>query len=169
MAARMSIVAYVFFAILGVFGAHLAGLFEEADLTGETTGAELLRAVLGFFLLLGSLVGLLFVFLQKRRPMTLTDISRWEVVKEKGKRAYVRSAMLKGMLLGFVAIAWPLIGDLKARALDHIVDSLWMYIAIVLICVVASCYAAMRSWNANERGYEAIFQSTPQREDNLKG
>jgi hypothetical protein len=83
-------------------------------------------------------------------------MSDWEVVREKGKRAYIQSALLKGILLGLVAIAWPLLSDYwKGDLVSQTLNSLLIYIAIVLMCVLGGFYAARRTWDANERIYKS--------------
>ncbi len=153
---RKSIVIYSGLVIAGVLGAWLAGLFEPATPSAEISGGELLLAFLGFFLLVGALIGVVLVFRKSMQSRNKLDMSDWEVVREKGKGAYIKSALLKGVLLGLVAITWPVLSDYwKGDLINQTLNSLGIYIAIVLICVLGAYYAAIRTWDANERSYKA--------------
>jgi hypothetical protein len=153
---RKSIVLYSGLIIAGVLGAWLAGLFEPVSPSAEISGGELLLAFLGFFLLIGALIGIVLVFRRTMRSGNKQDMSDWEVVRGKGKRAFIQGALLKGILLGLVAIAWPLLSDYwKGDLVSQTLNSLWIYIAIVLICVLGGYYAARRTWDANERIYKS--------------
>jgi hypothetical protein len=153
---RKSIVLYSGLVIAGVLGAWLAGLFEPVSPSAEISGGELLLAFLGFFLLIGALIGIVLVFRRTMRSGNKQDMSDWEVVRGKGKRAFIQGALLKGLLLGFVAITWPLLSDYrKGDLVSQTLNSLWIYIAIVLTCVLGGYYAARRTWDANERIYKS--------------
>ena len=156
---RKSIVIYSGLIIAGVLGAWLAGLFEPATPSAEISGGELLLAFLGFFLLVGALIGVVLVFRKNMQSGNTHDMSAWEVVREKGKGAYIKSALLKGVLLGLVAITWPVLSDYWKGDVSQTLNSLWIYIAIVLICVFGGYYAAKRTWDANERIYESEHDS----------
>ena len=135
--------------------ARAAGLFEPATPSAEISGGELLLAFLGFFLLVGALIGVVLVFRKNMQSGNTHDMSAWEVVREKGKGAYIKSALLKGVFLGLVAISWPLLSDYWKGDLNQTLNSLWIYIAIVLICVLGAYYAATRTWDANETSHNA--------------
>jgi MFS family permease len=153
---RKSIVLYSGLVIAGVLGAWLIGLFEPPAPSAEISGGQLLLAFLGFFLLVGALIGIVLVFRRTMRSRNKQDMSDWEVVREKGKRAYIQSALLKGILLGLVAMVWPLLSDYwKGDPVSQTLNSLWIYIAIVLMCVLGGFYAARRTWDANERIYKS--------------
>ena len=148
---RKSIVLYSGLIIAGVLGAWLAGLFEPNSPSAEISGSELLLAFLGFFLLMGALIGIVLVFRKSMHSSNKQHMADWEVVRRKGRPAYIQSALLKGLLLGFVAITWPLLSDYrKGDLVNQTLNSLWIYIGIVLICVLGSYYAAKRTWDANE-------------------
>jgi len=152
---RKSIVLYSSLIIAGVLGAWLAGLFEPATPSAEISGGQLVLAFLGFFLLVGALIGVVLLFRKNTQSGNKHNMSDWEVVRGRGKRAYIQSALLKGMLLGLVAISWPLLSDYWKGDLNQTLNSLWVYIAIVLICVLGGYYAAMRTWDTNERTYKS--------------
>src|SRR5215203_1054293 len=96
---RKSIVLYSSLIIAGVLGAWLADLFEPATPSAEIYGGELVLAFLGFFLLVGALIGVILLFRKNMQSADKHDMSDWELVRERGKRAYIQSALLKGMLL----------------------------------------------------------------------
>ena len=153
---RKSIVLYSGLIIAGVLGAWLASLFEPVSSSEEISGGQLLLAFLGFFLLMGALIGIVLVFRKSMRSSSKSDLSGWEVVRGKGRRAYIQSALLKGTLLGLVAISWPLLSEYRSGELaNQTLNSLWIYIAIVLVCVLGGYYAARRTWNLNETIYKS--------------
>jgi hypothetical protein len=145
---RKSIVLYSGLIIAGVLGAWLAGLFGPASPSEEISGGELALAFLGFFLMVGALIGVILVFRHNVHSSNKQDMPNWEVVREGGRRAYIQSALLKGFVLGLVAISWPMLSDFRK---GDFVNSLWIYIPIILICVFGAYYAAKRTWDANER------------------
>ena len=153
---RKSTVLYSGLITAGVLGAWLAGLFEPATPSAEISGPQLLLAFLGFFLLVGSLIGVVLVFRRNQHSTHKPDMSDWEVVREKGRSSYIKSALLKGTLLGLVAISWPVLSDYRnGNFRNQSLNSLWIYIAIMLLCVFGGYYAANRTWDANERIYKS--------------
>jgi hypothetical protein len=149
---RKSIVLYSGLVIAGVLGAWLAGLFEPASPSAEISGGQLALAFLGFFLLVGALIGVVLVFRQNVHSGNKQAMSNWEVVREGGRRAYIQSALLKGFFLGLVALSWPILSDYrKGDFVNQTLNSLWIYIAILYICVFGAYYAAKRTWDANEQ------------------
>lgn len=153
---RKSIVLYSGLVIAGVLGAWLAGLFKPVSPSAEISGGELALAFLGFFLLVGALIGVVLVFRQNVHTSNKQGMSNWEVVREGGRRAYIQGALLKGFVLGLVAISWPILSDYrKGDFVNQTLNSLWIYIPILLICVFGAYYAARRTWDANERSYKS--------------
>jgi len=162
MSRRKSIIVYAALVAGALLGARLVGLFEGESPGREISGLEMLTALFGFLLFLGALIGIVLMIRQNMRPMNEREIFEWEILRRKGRGAYIRQAILKGVLFGLLAISWPVISDyLKERSFDLMVDSLWIYVALFLTCVLGAYYAAIRIWDANERHFEALVQSRP--------
>ena len=81
---RKSIVLYSGLIIAGVLGAWLAGLFGPASPSEEISGGELALAFLGFFLMVGALIGVILVFRHNVHSSNKQGMPNWEVVREGG-------------------------------------------------------------------------------------
>ena len=147
-----SVIVYMILAVFPILGAQLLRLFEVDSPAKEVSSLELLSALLGFLLLLTALIGTILLIRHNMRPMSRGDISEWEIVRRQGKRAFVRNALLKGIAFGLLAVSWPLVSEYsRAKSFGPMVHSFWMYLALIMTCVVGASYAAIRIWNANER------------------
>jgi hypothetical protein len=157
MSRRKSIVVYAALIALGLLGAYQVGMFEGESVSRDVSGFELILALIGFFLLLGALIGIVLVIRQNSRPMSESEMREWAIVREVGKRKYILRAVLKGVLFGVLAISWPIISDYwKVKSFDLIIDSIRTYAALVLTCVFGAYYAGIRTWDANDRDFGAV-------------
>jgi TRAP-type C4-dicarboxylate transport system permease small subunit len=162
MTRRCSILAYVILIALGILGAWLIGMFEGETPAEDISGLDMLLSFVGFFIFLGALIGVVLVIRQNMRPMGQGEIAGWGIIRKRGKRSYTRNAIVKGMLFGLIGISWPVVSDFpKVKSFSLILDSIWIYGALFLVCVFAAFYAAVRMWDANERDYEAIAPPQP--------
>lgn len=156
---RKSIIVYVALVAGALLGARLVGLFEGESPAREISGLEMLTALFGFLLFVGALIGIVLMIRQNQRPMNEREMFEWEMLRREGRGNYIRRAILKGVLFGLLTITWPLISDyLSARSFGPMVDSLWIYVALFLTCVLGAYYFAVRIWNTNERDFEAPSQ-----------
>ena len=168
MTRRNSILAYMILIALGILGAWLVGMFEGEEPAGDISGLEVLLSLVGFFIFLGALIGIVLVIRQNMRPMSQKEIAGWEIIRKRGKRSYIRNAIVKGILFGLLGISWPVMSDFwKVKSFSLIRDSIWIYVALFLVCVFAVFYAAIRTWDANERDYEALATSQPQHNNGM--
>src|SRR5437660_220720 len=128
---KQSIAGYATLLILSFVGAWLTGLFENSDRLKEVSGGELLAAFLGFFILVGALLGIVLLIRRDLTPLTEDQVSEWEHVRRRGRSPYVRAAIIKGFIIGLFALSWPFISDYwKTRSLSLILDSAWIYTAV---------------------------------------
>lgn len=163
MSRRNTALAFASLIASAILGAWLTGMFEGEKKAEDISGLTLLLGVLGFFIFLGSLIGILLLIRQNLRPMSQREMLAWETIREKGKRSYIRNAIVRGFILGLISITWPLISDYwKVKSFGSIINSLWIHVALFLVVIFASYYAAIRTWDANEKDYEVLIQSTPQ-------
>ena len=160
---RSSAISYIALVVLGLIGAWLTGLFERTNRAHEVSGGELFAAFVGFFIFLGALLGIVLLIRRNIRPWTDEHLSQWESIRKRGRSAYIREAIIKGLVVALLALSWPLITDYwKTRSLSLILDSAWIYTALFLTCVFGMYYAALRTWSANEKHYEnRIHQMEP--------
>ena len=155
MSRRNSVVAYLLLIALVVFGAWLNGQFMD-----DVSGLSFLRLILGLIIVVGALIGIVLLIRRDMRPMNQRELAVWEIIREKGKRNYLRDAIVNGIIFGLISISWLLISDLwKAKSFASLIDSLWIYVVLFLTCVLAVYYAAVRTWDANEKDYEALVKS----------
>src|SRR5215212_9004948 len=111
MTRRNSILAYMTLIALGVLGAVLIGLFEGEEPTGDISGLDMLLSFVGFFIFLGALIGIVLVIRQNMRPMSQEEIVGWEIIRKRGKRSYIRNAIVRGILFGLIGVSWPVMSD----------------------------------------------------------
>ncbi len=164
-----SIVAFAIFVSLGFFGAWLVGLFETTNPSANVSGWELLLAFLGFLILVAALIGIVLLIRRNIQHGTEKDMAEWKSIRKQGKRRYFRAAIVKGVFLGLVFLL-PLIAYYqKANSFGPSINRLWIYAALFLASVLASYFAALRTWNANERDYEAAVHSKPEQAYDLPG
>ena len=161
MSRRNSVFAYLFLIGLAIFGAWLNGQF-----TGSVESLSFLRLFSGLVIMIGALVGIVLLIRRGLRPMDKRELAVWGVVRGRGKRSYIRSAALKGVLFGLVSISWPIINDLRKARLTS--DSLLVCVALFLTCVFGMCYAAIRIWDANEKAYEVLAPPVPQHNNGVR-
>ena len=158
-----SVAAYLLLIALVFLGAWLNGQF-----TDDVDDVSFLRLASGLVIMVGALIGIVLLIRRDLRPMNQRELAAWEAIREKGKRSYLRSAIIRGTGFGLIGISWPLARDLwKAKSLAPVIDSLWIYIAVFLTFVFAAFYAAVRSWDANEKDYEALAESAAQHNNGM--
>jgi hypothetical protein len=151
MSGRNSIAAYLMLIALAVLGAWLNGQFQD-----DVTDASLLRLMAGLVIMVGALIGIVLLIRRGLRPMGQRELAAWGVVRSGGRRSYLRAAILRGLVFGLFCISWPLARDLRrGESLAPVIDSLWVYVAVFLVGVFAAVYAAVRTWDAREKDYEA--------------
>ena len=168
MTRRNSILAYMILIAFGILGAWLVGMFEGEEPAKDISGLDMLLSFAGFFIFLGALIGIVLVIRQNMRPMSQKEIVGWEIIRKRGKRSYIRNAIVKGILFGLIGISWPVMSDFfKTKSFSLILDSIWIYVALFLTCVFAAFYAAVRIWDANERDYETLAQSKSQHNNGM--
>jgi hypothetical protein len=155
---KYSGLAYLLLIALGVLGAWLNGWFMDS-----VDNLSSLRLISGFIILIGSMAGIILLIRHNMRPMNQREIVVWEIIRKRGKHNYIRNAIIRGLLLGLISISYPVLSDYwKTKSFNLILDSLWLYVALFLIVIFGMYYAAIRTWNANEKDYETLVQARPQ-------
>jgi hypothetical protein len=143
---------------VSILGAWLVGLFEGDSPQRNISGLEFLSVIFGFLLFIAALIGIVLLIRQNIGPMTESDISKWEILRKRGRRSYVRKGLLKGILFGLLGVSFLLIGVIN---LGLPVNSLWVLGVILLTSVFGGYYGAIRKWDSNEKDYEAFVDSRP--------
>lgn len=151
MPAKNRWVLYLLVLALGILGAWLNGWF--ADNVEELSA---LRVISGLLVVLGAVVGFVLLLRVDLRQTNPGRMAAWAVVRQHGKRSYIRSAIRRGFWLGATGLIFSLAIDYwRAGSFRVALDSLWIYVALFLVVIFASYYAAIRMWDAKERDYEA--------------
>jgi len=154
------VLAFVSLIASGIVGAWLTGLFDEEQPAHYISASELWLAFFGFLIFIGSVFGILFLIRQNMRSMNQKELIAWEIVRKNGKRTYIRNGILRGFILALLSTFWWLLSDYwKAKSFSLIFNSLWIYVTMFLVLNFAAYYAAIRTWDANERDYQALAQS----------
>ena len=153
---RRSPVTYVIAIAVGVVGAYLCGIFERTNQVEVVSGTALVVAFFGFVILVGAVIQLILLARRNIQPMTEKDLYQWQLVRNGGRSRYVSNAILKGVVLGLLAISWPLIEDYWKGSFFLLKQSAWIYVVLFLACSLAAYFAAVRIWNANERYYNSV-------------
>jgi hypothetical protein len=152
---KHSSATYATLIILGIIGAWLTGLFGDTDQVHDITGKELLGALLGFGLFVGALIGIALLVRRKTTALSPEQLSEWDRIRARGRGRYIRAAVVKGLLAGVLALSWPFMSDYqKTGSMRLIIDSWWIYLVLFLTCILAMYYAAIRTWNGNEKEYQ---------------
>ena len=146
--------------VVTVTGAWLMGMFEGSDPLRDVSRGELVAALIGFLAFVGGLIGIVLLIRQRIKPWTRDEMSKWQHIREQGRRAYLRDAIIRGLIFAFLALACLSIVDyLKSRSMRLILASAWIYGALFLVYLFGMYYAALLSWNANEKHYQKIADS----------
>lgn len=162
-----SVVAFAIFILLGFFGAWLVGFFETTNPSANVSGWDLLVAFLGFLILVSALIGIVLLIRRNIPHNTEKDMTEWKSIRKQGKQRYIRAAIVKGVFLGLVFLL-PLIAYYpRANSFGPSLNRFWIYAALFLASVFGSYCAALRTWNANERDYEAAIHSAEYRTDQV--
>lgn len=112
--------------------------------------------IVGFALLILACLGVLLLLRKQRQDVGKDNLSESRSVRVKGKLLYVSTEVVKGLLVGLVAVSWPVISDYsKAGTFELVLKSWWIYSTIILTCIGAMYYAAVRTWNSYEKELEA--------------
>jgi hypothetical protein len=154
-------VGVVVFVSLGSFGAWLLGLFEKTT-PSMNESTDLLAALLGFLILIGSLIGIFLIVRRSVRPYEQGASRKWETIRKRGKGRFIRTNLLKRTLFAVLAILWPLIAYYsKPQEFGSSFASLWIVAPLFVGYVFGCYYMAVKTWNTNERDYGAISHSRP--------
>lgn len=154
-----SIVAFAILVSLGLFGAWLVGLFETTSPSANVSGGDLLVAVFGFLILVAALIGIVLLIRRYLQHNPERDMTEWKTIRKQGKQRYIRAAIVKGIFLGLVFLL-PLIAYYpKINSFGPGLNRFWIYATLFFAAIFGSYLAAVRTWKANERDYEASVQS----------
>lgn len=112
----------------------------------------MITASVGFLLFVGSIAGLLILIRRDRKPIGAEELSQWEQVRVAGRGSYLRQLTFRGLVVGVLAIVWPVVSDYRETgSVRSVVGSLWIYAGILGVCVFGMYYAALRTWNSYEQ------------------
>lgn len=160
---KNSAAAFAVLLALTLTGAWLLGMFEGSEQSAEVSGAELASAVAGFILLVGGLAGILLLIRQSIRPWSDQEVLLWQRIRAEGRREFLKDATYKGLILGVLMVAsLSMVDYWRTRSARLLFDSIWIYGALFLVCVLGIYYAAHLSWNANEKHYQNRIDSSEQ-------
>ena len=147
-------VLYLLMLAFGIFGAWLNGWFVDS-----VDELSFPRLISGLLVLFGAMVGFALLLREDIRQTNQGQMAAWAVDRQRGKRSYVRSAIGRGLCLGATFFIFHVAIDYwRSGSFRLALDLFWIYIALFLVVVFASYYAAIRSWGAKERDYEVIAE-----------
>jgi Na+/melibiose symporter-like transporter len=153
------ILTYIPLTASAFLGAWLIGLIGKEE-QGDLSGFQMLMSFLGFFIFVAALVGIIYLIGQQRRSPSQRETTAWEILRRKGRHIYIQRATLMGLLLGFVSSSLMLFFTTENRSFGA--QQLGILIFLVLIIGFACYYAAVRTWEANEKDYLAMSGQQPQ-------
>src|SRR5882724_3369691 len=81
--------------VVTVTGAWLMGMFEGSDPLRDVSRGELVAALIGFLAFVGGLIGIVLLIRQRIKPWTRDEMSKWQHIREQGRRAYLRDAIIR--------------------------------------------------------------------------
>lgn len=151
---RASTLVLPLLSALAFFGAWLIGLLGK-PVQGDISGLQMLSALLGFFIFVGSLIGIVYLIGQRKRSMSQDVLAVWEVQRRKGKRHYIRGAVIMGFILGLLSSSLVIAYTAGEEGFGSQIST---FIIFVLLVTFACYYAAVRTWNINESDYRAISE-----------
>ena len=150
MPAKNRWVLYLLVLAFGILGIWLNGWI--ADSVDEFSSLRLLSGLLVVF---GAIVGFGFLLREDLRQTNPGRMAAWAVVRQRGKRTYIRSAISRGFSLSATVFIFRIASDYwKTGSFRVTLVSFWIYVAVFLVIIFASYYAAIRMWDAKERDYE---------------
>ena len=113
-------------------------------------GPSGMRFLAGFILIMGSFAG--FVFLARRqnaRPLSRREADAWGHVQAGGKSAFIRKAVVRGLLLGVVSSSVAVYTQHQGGGFGAY--DLALFAALVLVVTFAMYYLAVKMWELNEK------------------
>lgn len=150
MPAKNRWVLYLLVLAFGILGIWLNGWF--ADSVDEVSS---LRLISGLLVVCGASVGFALLLREDLRQTNPGRMAAWAMVRQRGKRTYIRSAISRGFWLSAPVFIFQIAIDYwKTGSFRSALDSSWVYVALFLVIIFASYYAAIRMWDAKERDYE---------------
>jgi len=150
MLAKNRWVLYLLVLAFGILGIWLNGWF--ADSVDELSS---LRLISGLLVVFGASVGFALLLRDDLRQTSQGRMAAWAVVRQRGKRTYIRSAISRGFWLSVPVFIFQIAIDYwKTGTFRVALDLFWIYVALFLTIIFSSYYAAIRMWDANERDYE---------------
>src|ERR1700759_4806219 len=129
---------------LTLSGAWLIGLLGDGKQAGNISGWDNLSSLVGFFMLVGGLCGLIFLIRHSLPPISLEEMVGWDIVRKQGRRSFIRRLTLRGFIIGFVSSSLILLKDPVLG--KPLAEDVWAYALLVPISTFGSLYAAYRIW-----------------------
>jgi hypothetical protein len=160
MSRRYFILTYWLLMALVYLGIWLGGIFKS-----NTDDLSTLRVASGYFLIMAASIGLIVLIYRNIRPMGQRGIVAWEITRKRGKRTYILNAILKGFLLGVMGSLISIAGNFWHSS--SISESLSIAAGITVVIIIGMCYAAIRTWDANEKDYKALALTEAQHNNSL--
>jgi len=108
----------------------------------------------GLLLSLGSAAGLIFLARRENsRPLGQGEKEAWETIRAQGKRSYMLRRVVFGLFIGLAFIVYQLV---RSRWTGEPLTASYglVLIALFLIYIGGSYYAAIREWALSEERYQ---------------
>jgi hypothetical protein len=108
------------------------------------------RFLAGSILVLAALAGLVYFARRKNaRPLDGREAEVWEGVRERGRRSYIRRAVIMGLIMGAGSSSVAVFG--RGGGVSFGARDIGLFVALVAIITFACYYAAVRIWDVNEQ------------------
>lgn len=133
----------------------LASLFLMAlMLVGLWLASSDTALAIGLLLALGSAVGLIFLARRENSlPLGQDEREAWEIIRAKGKRAFVLRSLKHGLFLGLIFLLYQLIRSRWEGEAFTASDGFLLVALFIILYLGGSCFAAIRNWALYEERY----------------
>ena len=155
---RNTILDGSFLLVAGLVGFYLLAVGQAAE------DFSLLWALLGFFLVFGSVCGILaLIIAQFPKGMNSKAAQDWEHVRRQGKWKYVRNLVLP-IALPIVVFTWLPVFLSSAERQISFSEEVRNFIVLDLVLIGGMILLAITFWNDSERMYASHHSRTSEKE-----
>lgn len=148
---KNSINIYTMLFIILIIGIALNGAFNDKAPSEEITGIDLLLRCIGFLMIAGSIVAILFIVLRPNQQTGKEQIQRWKTIRSEGRKSFVRNNTVRfSYIIAIALIGLSIVEYLTNNSLLNIIkiNGLTAFFIITITPILFS-----KMWDDSEQQY----------------